>query len=208
METVQSTTETDVEMRSLRRSTRVVTKPQRINYQHADNSKKKTKRSKSKPKDQVITKSKTKTKNKARTSRKNIKSFIDKFADLRKTKISDLFCLVKKHAVNEQDRQEKYVVLQTILKGMKDNDIKNSLVDMYTNKHKLAGYIVTKFLSTQSPMCFTRIIQNIDEMLSYKEVDGIDSINNVSDMMDTTSTLQDGIDALDALQSIFKRLLV
>jgi hypothetical protein len=221
MEMVPETTlvgDVDVEMTSLRRSTRVVSKPKRINYEHSVKSKGKSKtKSKTKAKTQVNTKSRSN----AKTSRKRMKTFIDKFADLRKTKVSDMFCLVKKYAVNEQDRQDKYTVLQTVLKGMKDNDIKNSLIDMYTHKHRLVGYIVTKLLSTPSPMCFTRVLQHIEDMLSYKEVDGIECVNasnasNASnDMMDTAtdetthqSALQDGIDALDELQSIFRRLLV
>lgn len=127
-----------------------------------------------------------------------------------------MFCLVNKHALNEQERQEKYVVLQVILKGMKDNEIKNTLTDLHTHKHKLASYIVIKQLSTSSPMCFTSVNQHIDDMLSYKEVDGVDTINTINtietqdtnDMMDTSTVLQDGIDALDALQSIFRRLIV
>lgn len=217
MEMVQETTlvgDVDVEMTSLRRSTRVVSKPKRINYEHSVKSKGKSKtktKSKTKAKTQVNTKSRSN----AKTSRKRMKTFIDKFADLRKTKVSDMFCLVKKNAVNEQDRQDKYTVLQTVLKGMKDNDIKNSLIDMYTHKHRLVGYIVTKLLSTPSPMCFTRVLQHIEDMLSYKEVDGIECVNTSNDMMDTAtdetthqSALQDGIDALDELQSIFRRLLV
>ena len=224
MEMVPETThvDVDVEMTPLRRSTRAVSKPKKMNYEHSVKSKTKTKtktKAKAKNKAQANTKSKI-TKSNAKASQKRIKTFINKFADLRKTKVSDMFCLVKKHAVNEQDRQEKYNVLQTVLKGMKDNEIKNSLVDLYTHKHKLAGYIVAKLLSTPSPVCFTRVLQDIEDMLSYKEVDGIDCINAQSsplttcdsDMMDTTtsatSALQDGIDALDELQSIFRRLLV
>lgn len=216
MEVVEEHTLLDVEMGVLRRSTRVVSKPQRMNYDHPV--KRQTGRAKSKSKSKTRSRSKSKTKNqakpKAKTARKRIKTFIDKFADLRKTKISDMFCLVNKHALNEQERQEKYVVLQVILKGMKDNEIKNTLTDLYTHKHKLASYIVIKQLSTSSPLCFTSVNQHIDDMLSYKEVDGVDTINNTieaqdtNDMMDTSTVLQDGIDALDALQSIFRRLIV
>lgn len=216
MEIVQQNTLIDVEMSVLRRSTRVVSKPQRINYEHPVKRKGERKvKVKSNTRSRSKSKTKTQAKPKAKTARKRMKTFIDKFADLRKTKISDMFCLVNKHVLNEEEKQQKYLVLQIILKGMKDNEIKNTLTDLYTHKHKLASYIVMKQLSTSSPLCFTNVNQHIDDMLSYKEVDGIDMIHtntietqDTSNMMDTSSVLQDGIDALDELQSIFRRLIV
>lgn len=218
----------DAEMVTVRRSTRVVHKPKTadvVAFTKSRAQKKRTTNTKKTSKSKSIRKSTTKVKQPAsRTSRrkatKRIKSLIDKFADLSRTKISDMFCLVKKYAIMDDERQGKYAVLQTVLKGMKENQVQNTLVDLHTHKHKLACYVVNKLLPTSSPMCFTRVCQHIDDMLAYKEVDGVDCIqtSNVpttlitassQEMMDTdTSALQEGIDALDALQSIFRRLIV
>lgn len=214
----------DVEMMTVRRSTRVVPKSQKSTLTSPQIAPKKriVKRA---TKATKANKAKTSGKSKRNTSSrrkatKRIKTLIDKFADLSKARISDLFCLVKKYAILDEERHEKYIVLQTILKGMKENQIHNTLVDLYTHKHRLACYIVTKLLSTSSPLCFTRISQHIEDVLSYKEVDGVDCIpksnlpatttsSSSQNTMDVdSSALQEGIDALDALQSIFRRLIV
>ena len=151
-----------------------------------------------------------------------------KFADLRKTKINDLFCLIQKYTCDEQDKLDKYFVIQTILKGLKENNIKNKLVELYNNKRKLIVYVVHKSLLSCKPMCLTSVSQHIEDIFCYREIDGVDCLDSL-DCLDIAnipniqnhqsnlchqpmdvdmSVIQNGIDTLDALQSIFRRLIV
>lgn len=217
----------DVEMVTLRRSSRIAAKAQEqavVNNKFVtDIVEPRSKKTATKPKQDTSVK-KTKTKTTKRKTAKNTKAINSKFSDLRKTKISDLFCLIQKYALNEKDKLDKYFVVQTIVKGLKENDIKNKLVDLYNNKHKLTIYVAQKSTVTPNKQCWDSVSQHVEDILCYREVDGLDCLDcqnsqinhrksnqsqRSNEPMDIDmSVLQNGIDTLDALQSIFRRLIV
>jgi len=136
------------------------------------------------------------------------KTMLNKFADLSKTKISDLFCLVRKYATCDTDRQLKYLILQTTLKGMKELDINNLFKDLKQEKLKVTNFVTSK-------LRLLDVMQHLEQITSYKEVDddekitteSVESAESVS-MTDAEIAVREGINTLDDLDSLFRRLLV
>jgi len=136
------------------------------------------------------------------------KTMLNKFADLSKTKISDLFCLVRKYATCDTDRQLKYLILQTTLKGMKELDINNLFKDLKQEKLKVTNFVTSK-------LRLLDVMQHLEQITSYKEVDddekitteSVESAESVS-MTDAEIAVRESINTLDDLDSLFRRLLV
>jgi hypothetical protein len=186
---------TDVEMFSLRRSSRIVERDLKrleevkvSTVVHIKTKKARTKRSKAATIDVVLpidggVVKKRVSKKKKTTIQKRIK--VDKFANLVKSKISDLFSLVHKYAKTLEEKTCKYTILQMVLKNLKELDISNKVVHLYANKKKIEHFV---FLKLQN-ISIIDIHDHISDILAYGEIDDIDAVatnnTNVGLVMDS-----------------------
>lgn len=197
----------DVEMGETRRSARLAMKEQGKQSLIIPDQVPKLKRKGQKPKQSLkaLKPMKRSTARPMKVARKKVlrekKALLNKFADLNKTKISDLFCLVRKYATSEIDRQLKYLILQTTLKGMKELEISNSLKDLKQEKLKVTTFVTSK-------LRLLDVMEHLEQVLSYKEVDDEDITSDSVSMTDAEVTVRDGISTLDDLDSLFRRLMM
>ena len=96
---------------------------------------------------------------------KKTRKIIDKFLIIESVKISDLFSLVKKYSMTMVEQKFKYMLLQTILKNLKEFNIKNNVVDMYKCRIRIAEILSIKVSKTLAD-----VMTNIEDMLGYSEI--------------------------------------
>lgn len=181
----------DIEMFSLRRSARIAEKerqkfiqslnlldsvinretPKIDSVQHIT-----SKQTKSKDKelakvsgDKVSGKIRKKSQKPKKTNNKN-----NKFVNLETTKINDVFPLIRKYSQNEVEKNEKYHLLQTIVKYRKEMKIKNLVTDLYLYKATIE-INVYKYLQ-HNGYTLISITNHLNDILSYKEIDDLDSV--------------------------------
>jgi hypothetical protein len=217
----------EIEMFVARRSQRIANKEQQKLYEHNSDLTIKSKKKKvNKPVAKMNIDSSISVKGKIVKKRQNTgkvisHKLVNKFIDLEKTKISDVFSLVKKYSLSDKERQDKYVILQTILKGLKDMNIKNLLVDMYKFKSNIQLYLYSKL--QDKGLTFISICSHIDEILSYKEIYELDEVigshmnvdcdslvesMNKIDIKSVEHQMRQSINEIDELNSMIFRLMM
>ena len=160
----------DVEMQTIRRSERIAQLEQQKTMQKVSTSSKET-ATKKKRTSQKANKKITHVVKKVvapKTKKEYIKKtrkIIDKFLIIESVKISDLFSLVKKYSMTTVEQKLKYMLLQTILKNLKEFNIKNNVVDMYKCRIRIAEILSIKVSKTLAD-----IMSNIEDMLGYSEI--------------------------------------
>ena len=189
----------DVEMQTIRRSERIAQLEQQKKIpkvstpsQETAPKKKRSSRKANKKITHVVTKiiaPKTK-----KEYIKKTRKIIDKFLIIESVKISDLFSLVKKYSMTTVEQKFKYMLLQTILKNLKEFNIKNNVIDMYKYRIHIAEILSIKVSKTLAD-----VMANIEDMLGYSEICVIDDkpyypIENGEVVMD---------DSIDCLMDMF-----
>lgn len=178
----------DTEMFSLRRSARIAEK-QRIQFMNNITAVvKKETTSQTSPKPKIPRKKcrdnakmnidvqiKKKTRRSKKTKKIN-KKIIEKFANLATTKLNDIFPLIQKYALTEDEKHQKYIILQTIIKGCKTLNIDNFLTEIYINKHKIIIYVHKKLLISEYSFTLEVISNHMNDILSYREIDDLDTV--------------------------------
>lgn len=154
---------------------------------------------------------------KARKPQKKAKKVIDKFADLDKTKISDLFPLIEKYSLSENEKNEKYVIIRTIIKRRNLININNRLTEVYINRNNIVTYLYYEYLHTLHEYSFTLdvISNHLNDILSYKEIDDLDTVvmtkRNENIMKDTNKAeneIYKGLQEMDKLNAMICRLML
>lgn len=209
----------DVEMNTLRRSPRIAEK-QRLQFVKnlsAFVNKEKHNQKSPKPKtprkkcddvvkmniDVQIKKKKQKT---TKKTRKNIRKTIDKFVNLEKTKLNDIFPLIKKYSSNEDEKNEKYTILQTIIKKRKEMKIDNLLTEMYIHKNNIVIYLYNELLQSEYAFTLDIISNHLNDILAYREIDDLDAIINDSKSAETQ--MKNDLEEIDKLNEMICRLMM
>lgn len=149
-----------------------------------------------------------------------------KFSNLKTTKINDMFSLIFKYSRTDDDKNEKYIVLQTIIKLRKELKMKNLMTEIYLNKTNIE-ICVYKHLVDDGFTLMT-ISNHLNEILSYKEVDDLDNVitahkaetcnnlqgdcDNLADMLTMmnfeSKQTQEPTDEIDKLNSLICGLMI
>lgn len=142
----------DVEMKCLRRSTRVAQKLTCNNH-----------------KEEVVAKLGVRKRCSKRITKKRTPSVAsrvhDKFVVISESKISDLFALVKRHSKSSEDRKTKYTILKALVKKTRQLGIANKVLDLYNNKDHIAHSL---YLELNAP--FLKIKEDLQDILDYPEL--------------------------------------
>lgn len=211
----------DVEMFTLRRSARIAEKQRQKfveNISALSNfvpvSKVKTPRKRTNEVDKMNVD--VQVKKKKRTAKKT-KKVVDKFANLEKVKFNDIFPLIKKYALTENEKSEKDTILQTIIKERKSMNIDNRITELYVHKNKIVIYLFTQLSQVLTEYIFTlQVITNhVDDILSYKEIDDLDSIvmnqkleNICNDKQTAEHQMKHDLQEIENLNSMICRLMM
>lgn len=171
----------DVEMFSLRRSSRLADKERQkfLNNNAVEEPKNITPKPARKKSDvvkmSVDKKAGVNTKKKTRKARK-VKKNANKFMNLEKTRINDVFPLIYKYSQTESEKVEKYFVLQTIIKFRKEININNLMTDVYIHKHAIERYVYLHLAEECTEVTLLSVSNHLDDILSYKEIDDLDTV--------------------------------
>lgn len=158
------TTSNDIEMLCLRRSQRVANKPVKLLINPPTFKKAKSKSSKK----AVV----------ALPKQRGVVFQEDKFQDLTRTKISDLFALIKKHTTCPNDRTMKYLILKTIVKNSRKLSINNSLLDLNIH-HQRISHILPNYIHNLNVPTLS-VIDHINEILNYAELWRLDEYGDTT----------------------------
>lgn len=121
---------------------------------------------------------------------KKTRKVIDKFLIIETVKISDLFSLVKKYSMTMVEQKFKYILLQTILKNLKELDIKNSVLDMYKHRIRIAEILSIKISNTLAD-----VMANIEDILGYTEISILED-NAYHSIENCEVVMEDSVDCL------------
>jgi hypothetical protein len=184
----------DVEMQTIRRSERIAQLEQLKNITKVSTSSQETapkkKRSCRKTnKKSAVAKKVIAPKTKKEYIKKTRK-VIDKFLIIETVKISDLFSLVKKYSMTMVEQKFKYMLLQTILKSLKELDIKNSVLDMYKSRIRIAEILSIKVSKT-----LVDVMANIEDILGYTEISILED-NAYHPIENSEVVMEDSVDCL------------
>jgi hypothetical protein len=113
---------------------------------------------------------------KTKKTNKNTRKIIDKFANLEKTKLNDIFPLIKKYSSIEDEKNEKYFILETIIKKRKAINIDNLLIELYIHKNNIVIYLYNELLHSEYSFTLDIISNHLNDILSYREVDDLDTV--------------------------------
>jgi hypothetical protein len=208
----------DVEMLTLRRSPRIAEK-QRLqfvaNLSAFNTFEKKETPSRKAPKSKTPRKKgndvkmnvdiKMKKTRKAKATKK-IKKTVDKFVDLEKTKLNDIFPLIKKYSSNEDEQNVKYFILQKLIKKRKAMNINNLLTEMYIHKNKIVTYLYNELLQSEYEFTLDVISNHLNDILSYKEVDDLDSV--INDKQSAENQMKIDLQEIEKLNAMICRLMM
>ena len=209
----------DIEMFTLRRSARIaekqrqkLTKTISTFNKMETTSQKVSKRKASSNEDNVVVKMNVDVQIKKRPRKtknvRNNRKIIDKYINLEKTKLNDIFPLILKYASSEDEKNEKYIILKKLIKGRKAIKIDNFVSELYTHQNKIVLYLYNELLQTLTEYSFTlNVISNhLNDILSYKEFYDIDTIA----MKQQTKDNQKGYDIqeVEQLNAMLYRLMM
>ena len=210
----------DVEMFTLRRSARIAEK-QRLQFvenisafstfvKKETTSQKAPKRKASCMKDNDVVKMNIdmQIKKKTRKTKKTkvTKKIIDKFANLEKTKINDVFPLIQKYSLTEDEKNEKYIILQTIIKKRKAININNLLSEIYIHKTNIVIYLYNELLQSEYSFNLDVISNHLNDILSYREIDDIDTI--VMNKQTAENQMRNDAQEVEQLNALICRLMM
>lgn len=217
----------DVEMFTLRRSARIAEKQRQkfvenisafSNFVRAEPVLKvKTPRKRRNAVDKMNVDVQEKKKKRTTKKTKRIKKVVDKFANLENVKFNDIFPLIKKYALTENEKSEKDTILQTIIKERKSMNIDNRITELYVHKNKIVIYLFTQLSQVLTEYIFTlQVITNhVDDILSYKEIDDLDSIvmnqkleNICNDKQTAEHQMKHDLQEIENLNSMICRLMM
>jgi hypothetical protein len=140
------------------------------------------------------------------TATKKIKKTVDKFVDLEKTKLNDIFPLIKKYSSNEDEQNVKYFILQKIIKKRKAMNINNLLTEMYIHKNKIVTYLYNELLQSEYEFTLDVISNHLNDILSYKEVDDLDSV--INDKQSAENQMKIDLQEIEKLNAMICRLMM
>jgi hypothetical protein len=184
---------TDVEMTILRRSARIASQQLQQSLQsHQNHASLKLRQPKRARKTKEVRD--TIMKCTSKKGKKNIKAYLkscvpknivkDRFADIQKVKISDMFSLVKLHSKSVEERIMKYSFLKTILSNLKVLKIKNLAIDMIKQESNIVKLLSINSLSNSDD----RKQSFIEDLFGYPEI--IEPIDNVKASQGKSMTMQ------------------
>jgi len=206
----------DVEMLTLRRSPRIAEK-QRLQFVENISAlntfvkkelpKAKTPRKKGNDVDKMNVDLQIKKKTqKIKKTRKNNKKITNKFANLETTKFNDVFPLIKKYSLTEDEKNEKYIILQTIIKKRKALNISNLLTEMYIHKNNIVVYLYNELLQSEYSFTLDVISNHLNDILSYREIDDLDSVINNKETVE--NQMKDDLQEIEKLNAMICRLMM
>lgn len=144
---------------------------------------------------------------KAKTTKKS-KKIIDKFINLEKTKLNDIFPLIDKYSLNDDEKNEKYTILQTIIKKRNAMNINNLLTEMYIHKNNIVVYLYHELSLQLTHYTFTLdvISNHLNDILSYKEIDDLDSV--INDKQSAENQMKNDLQEIEQLNAMICRLMM
>jgi hypothetical protein len=179
----------DVEMFALRRSSRIADKERQkfLNNINSGENVEEPKRTSPKPKAKatrkkndvvkmsVDKKAGVNTKKKTRKGKKTNKK-VNKFIHLETTRIVDVFPLILKYSQTEEEKIQKYLILETIVKFRKEMNINNLMLDVFINRASIERFVYLQLSEECNEVTLITISNHLNDILSYREIDDLDMV--------------------------------
>lgn len=143
---------------------------------------------------------------KTKTNKKNNKKIIDKFVNLEKTKLNDIFPLIKKYSLTEGEKNEKYVIVQTIIKNRKALNINTLLTEIYIHKNNIILYLYKELQQSEYSFPLDVVSNHLNDILSYREIDDLDDV--INDKQSAENKMKKDLQEIEKLNAMVCRLMM